>query len=87
MLMARLSANQKLGKRIRHFRTEACLTQEKLSLITGLSQTYLSGVENGKRNPSMKTLVKIAKALHVSVGDLADIDSYLISDKSRVTRH
>jgi transcriptional regulator with XRE-family HTH domain len=85
--MGRTSASQKLGKRVRQFRLKAELTQEKLSIATGLSQTYLSGVENGTRNPSIKTLDKIAKALHVSISEITDFNDYKLRDNFRINRH
>ena len=84
--MARTSAAQKLGKRLKLLRTEAGLTQEKLSIATGLSQTYISGVEGGTRNPSLKTLEKLAKALRVKISDITNFDDYHIKDHSRFLR-
>ncbi|MDQ5970112.1 MAG: hypothetical protein QG593_629, partial [Patescibacteria group bacterium] len=63
--MARLSAAQKLGKKLRELRTEAGLSQERLGEITGLDRTYISGIERGVRNPSLKNIEKLAKALRV----------------------
>lgn len=68
--MARTTAQQKLGKKIKELRTEAKLSQEKLGEITGLDRTYISGIERGVRNPSLKNIEKLAKALKVSVSDL-----------------
>lgn len=42
------------------------LSQEKLALKADLDRTYLAGVENGKRNLSIKSLEKIINALEVS---------------------
>lgn len=85
--MARTSATQKLGKRLKQLRLEANLTQEKLSIATGLSQTYISGIETGHRNPSIKTLDKIAKALGVSISDITNFNDYRLRDRSRINRH
>jgi transcriptional regulator with XRE-family HTH domain len=85
--MARTSAAQKFGKHLRRLRRDAGLTQEKLSIATGLSQTYISGIENGTRNPSFKTLDKLAKALGVSIADVTNFNDYKISDKSWISRH
>lgn len=85
--MARTSASQKLGKRLKQLRLEADLTQEKLGIATGLSQTYISGIEGGTRNPSIKVLDKIAKALHVSISDITNFGNYKAKDNSRTTRH
>jgi len=68
--MARLSTQQKLGKLVRQHRKDAGLTQEKLSELTGLDRTYISGIERGLRNPSIRNIDRIAKALRVSVSDL-----------------
>lgn len=39
---------------------------------TGIDRTYISGVERGVRNPSLKNIEKIAKALDVKVSELID---------------
>ena len=70
--MARTSAAQKLGKKIRTLRLEMLLSQEKLGEITGLDRTYISGIERGVRNPSLKNIEKLAKALDVKVSELTD---------------
>jgi transcriptional regulator with XRE-family HTH domain len=72
--MARTSVTQKLGKRLKQLRSETGLTQEKLAIATGLSQTYISGIEGGTRNPSIKTLDKLAKALGVSISDITSFN-------------
>jgi transcriptional regulator with XRE-family HTH domain len=70
--MARLSAAQKLGKKLRELRTEAGLSQERLGELTGLDRTYISGIERGVRNPALKNMEKLAKALKVRVSELTD---------------
>lgn len=70
--MARTSAAQKVGNKIRKLRTEAGLSQEKLGEITGLDRTYISGIERGVRNPSIKNIEKLAKALGVKISQLMD---------------
>lgn len=70
--MARTSAQQKLGKKLREYRNEAELSQEKLGFMTGLDRTYISGIERGVRNPSLRNIEKLAKALKVKVSDLTN---------------
>ena len=70
--MARTTAQQKLGKRVRELRTMGGLSQEKLGELTGLDRTYISGIERGVRNPSLRNIEKIAKALKARVSDLAN---------------
>lgn len=85
--MARTSLAQKIGKRIKDYRKAAGITQEKLSISTGISQTYISGVESGNRNPSIKTLDKFAKALGVSLSEITDFsDNYKIKDNTKKIR-
>ena len=55
------------GHRIRELRNELGLTQEKLSFKSGIDKTYISEVENGKRNISIINLEKLIKALDVKI--------------------
>ena len=55
-----------VGKRIRELRGEQGLSQEKLALRAELDRTYIAGVEQGKRNLSIKSLEKIIIALNIS---------------------
>lgn len=60
---------EKVGQRIKDLRSNLGLSQEKLALKADLDRTYIAGVENGKRNLSLKSLEKILLALEVSFGD------------------
>jgi transcriptional regulator with XRE-family HTH domain len=46
------------------------LTQEQLADLSGLHRTYIWGIEQGRRNPSLINIVRIADALGLKVGDL-----------------
>lgn len=70
--MARTNAQQKLGKKIKQLRLDANMSQEKLGESTGLDRTYISGIERGIRNPSLKNIEKLAKSLNVKVSDLIE---------------
>jgi transcriptional regulator with XRE-family HTH domain len=59
-----------LGKRIRELRDEKGWSQERLAEAAYLDRSYLAGIESGARNPSVRSLLKIANALKVQVGDL-----------------
>lgn len=58
------------GQRIRHLRGERGLTQEETAHRAGVHVTYLSGIERGVRNPSLRNIRAIAAALDVSMSDL-----------------
>ncbi len=48
-------------------RKERGITQKELSDATGISQADISRLEHGTGNPSIKTLKRIAKALHMAL--------------------
>ena len=55
-----------VGENTARIRKEKGLTQESLAEKSGLSQQYISGLENGQRNPTIVTLFELASALGVS---------------------
>ena len=60
----------RIGKKIRALRDEKGFSQEVLAFKCKLHRTYISDVERGIRNVSIKNIEKIAKAIGVSVGEL-----------------
>ena len=50
----------------RSLRESIGLTQEQLAELSGFSQQYLSGLEQGRRNPTIVSLYELATALGVS---------------------
>lgn len=63
-----------VGENTARIRKERGLTQEALAEKSGLSQQYISGLENGQRNPTIVTLFELATALGVGHLDLMAID-------------
>ena len=59
-----------LGLNLRKRREELEYSQEKLAEKAGLDQTYISGIECGKRNPGIKNVARIAKALRLTTSEL-----------------
>ena len=55
------------GDRIRAIRGQQNWTQEKLAEAAGISKSFLSDIENGKRNISSESALKIADALGISL--------------------
>jgi transcriptional regulator with XRE-family HTH domain len=55
-----------LGRNIRALRAQRGLTQEALAEKASLDPTYISGIERGVRNPGIKNIARIAKALNCS---------------------
>lgn len=67
-----------LGKRIAELRKRKGMSQLRLSFEADVAKSYLSDLERGLRNPSVKVLVRVAYALGVS---LSELFSNQISDK------
>jgi transcriptional regulator with XRE-family HTH domain len=63
-------ALQSLGDGIRNRRVELGLTQEQIGEAAGLHRTYVTDVENGLRNISFLTLLRLAKALECPLSQL-----------------
>lgn len=55
---------------VRELRERLTLSQEAFAHKAGLDRTYVSGVERGRRNPTLDVLYRLADALEVEVRDL-----------------
>jgi transcriptional regulator with XRE-family HTH domain len=55
-----------VGGNVKRVREAKGLTQEQLADLSGFSQQYISGLERGRRNPTIVTLYEIALVLGVS---------------------
>ena len=58
------------GRHVRKIREAKTLTQEAVAEKADLDATYISGIERGVRNPSIWSIVRVARALGISVSDL-----------------
>ncbi|MBS1004653.1 helix-turn-helix domain-containing protein [Acetobacter thailandicus] len=66
-----------------HLRKERGLTQEQVADRSGFSQQYLSGLEKGRRNPTVITLFELACCLKTTPDEfLQDIKSDTQTDHS-----
>jgi len=61
---------QAVGQAIRVTRQARGLSLERLAELAGLSLTYVGEIERGKKDASLRTLVKIARALKIPLGVL-----------------
>lgn len=67
-----IRAVRNLGRHLRERRLAKRWSQEELAERVGSDRTYISDMERGLRNPSLKTLARLAFKLGVSIGDLCD---------------
>ncbi|MDR2658406.1 MAG: helix-turn-helix domain-containing protein [Spirochaetaceae bacterium] len=58
------------GEQLKNFRKERGISQEELAFRAELDRTYISGLECGKRNPTLKILVKLAVSLNMKPSEL-----------------
>ena len=61
---------KKLGDNIRRIRLAKDMTQGDLCRKLEVDRAYMSNVESGKKNPTLSTIERIAKALNVSIEEL-----------------
>jgi transcriptional regulator with XRE-family HTH domain len=61
---------KRFGNRVRELRQAKGLSQEELAFRAKVHRTYIGGIERGERNPALKNIAAIAKALEVSLSDL-----------------
>jgi len=63
---------KRIGEKIITARKNHNLSQETLATLSDLDRTYISRIEKGKANPTIKSLNKIAQALKTKVSDLLE---------------
>lgn len=64
----------RFGQRVREFRQQKGISQERLAELCGLHRTYVSSVERGERNISLLNIAKLATALDVPLGRMMPKD-------------
>ena len=65
-----MDMRQTVGFNLRRLRAAAGLSQEELAARTGLDRSYISGIEGGRRNPTVIVLNEIAVQLGIDARDL-----------------
>jgi len=66
------NAKQKIemvSKVLRHLRNSTNVSQQDISLTTGIDRAFISEIENGKKIPSLETLIKITDYFKISLSD------------------
>lgn len=65
-----MKAQEQLGMRIKYLRQNRRWSQEDLALCANVNKNYISDLENGRRNPSLEILERIAVAFNISLAEL-----------------
>ena len=63
---------RQFGGNVKRLRKEAGLSQETLALEAGVTRSYMSDIEAGRRNPTLMIVERIAGALKVKPSRLLD---------------
>ena len=61
---------KRLGESIISYRKKLKLSQQQVAILSDFDRSYLAEVEEGKANPSIKFLHRVAKILKIKVGNL-----------------
>lgn len=72
--IAAMNLPQVLGKNVRAARLKAGLSQEQLAFDAQMKRSYVSDLERGIRNPTVKAIGRLAAALDVAPADLFKTD-------------
>ena len=65
-----MASGKKLGENLRKLRLKKNLSQGDLATALSVGRAYISNIENGRMNPTLSTLEKIAEALGISSSEL-----------------
>lgn len=65
-----------IGQRIRNYRNQLGLSQEKLAELSGFHPTYIGQLERGEKNATLESIEKISSALNITLSKLFEkVDS------------
>lgn len=70
ILLIMKSDSIKLGKNMKRIRIQKGISQGDIVRALGVSRAFISNIENGKTNPTLSTIAKLAKALEISIEKL-----------------
>lgn len=62
----------KLGQSLKRHREIAGHSQEQLAELADIDRTYVSDIERGNRNPGIKNVARLAKALEITTSALCE---------------
>jgi transcriptional regulator with XRE-family HTH domain len=73
----------KVGQRIKQLRTERKLSQESIAYTADMERSFMTHIENGRRNISIETLERIITAFDISFKDFFDSKIFIAQAESR----
>ncbi len=75
-----------IGEKIKHYRTSKGFSIYQLSKDTDISANHISGIEHGKRQPSIEIIKRLITPLGITLAELFndDTDAVFLSEQERV---
>lgn len=68
--MHRDTSSKRLGKNLKKLRLKMKMSQGDISRKLGVDRAYISSIENGRMNPTLTTLEKLAEAIGINSSEL-----------------
>ena len=68
--MHKENSSKRLGENLKKLRTKKKMSQGDISRKLGVDRAYISSIENGRMNPTLSTLEKLAEAIGVNSSEL-----------------
>lgn len=62
--------SKQLGQNMKRIRAKKEMSQGDIARALGVDRGYISNIENGKKNPTIATIQKLANALDISADEL-----------------
>src|SRR5260370_30715262 len=75
-----------VGRNFARLRLAKGFTQERFAELSGFTQQYVSGLERGRRNPTVVTLYHLAQALGVTHVELITLDDEAVLETAKPTK-
>ena len=75
-----------VGRNFGRLRREKGFTHERFAEVSGFTQQYVSGLERGRRNPTVVTLFHLASALGISHIDLVLPDDEASNERAKAPK-
>ena len=61
------------GQKLKEIRAKKKMSQGDIARALSVDRSYISGIERGVRNPSLKNIERLARALNVELSELLEI--------------
>lgn len=82
-----MDITRELGLRIRYYRKEKHMTQEKLAEICNLHPTYIGQIERGEKNATIESIYRIAAGLSIPMSKLLENVEFLDNNSDNIPLH